>query len=210
MINFIILRHGLSKFNKARIFQGQYDVELDEIGVAQAERNAEYIVRNYRIDKIVSSDLSRAYCTAKPIADRLGLPIETMKDLREIDVGRWSGCPIADIEKLFPEDYAHYRKSVGDSRPTGGESLAELRARVKTAFERIAKENDGKTVLVTTHGGVIRAIVAEWTGVPYDEMRSVPIVRNASITLATYDNGVATFSQIGENAHLGDLATEGK
>ena len=208
MVNFIILRHGLSKFNKARIFQGQYDVELDEIGVAQAERNAEYVVKNYQIDKIVSSDLSRAYCTAKPIADRLGLPIETTKDLREIDVGLWSGRPIAEIREIFPEDYAHYRKSVGDSRPTGGESLAELRARVRAAFTRIAEENDGKTVLVVAHGGVIRAIVAEWTGVPCDGMKGVPLVRNASITQATYDNGVAIFSQIGENAHLGDLATE--
>ena len=69
MVKFIIVRHGYSVFNKERRFTGHVDAPLDERGIEQAKRNAEYVIANYKIDCIYSSDLSRAYHTVKPIAD---------------------------------------------------------------------------------------------------------------------------------------------
>ena len=97
MVKFIIVRHGYSVFNKEKRFTGQIDAALDERGVEQAKRNAEYILNNYKIDCIYSSDSSRAYNTVKPVADALGMTIVPTKELRELYIGEWEGRRIAEI-----------------------------------------------------------------------------------------------------------------
>ena len=63
MTTLILVRHGQSESNLKHIFCGQTDVKLTEKGHAQAKKTAEYIIKNYKIDKIYSSDLQRAYDT---------------------------------------------------------------------------------------------------------------------------------------------------
>ena len=95
MIKFIIVRHGFSCGNKEKRFSGQLDVSLDEIGYSQAKSIAEYVLSNFSVDRIYSSDLSRAYDTVKPVADALGQDVVKCRELREVDVGLWrySACP---------------------------------------------------------------------------------------------------------------------
>ena len=83
MTRFIIIRHGLSVYNEARRFQGHLDIPLHAIGLEQADASAKYVLENYKIDRVYSSDLCRASRTAQPIADGLGLPLELDKRLRE-------------------------------------------------------------------------------------------------------------------------------
>ena len=77
----IMIRHGYSKSNKAFRFTGHLNIGLDERGKAQAEKLGEYF-KNHKIDKLYSSDLIRAYDTAKPISKATGLPIIADKRLR--------------------------------------------------------------------------------------------------------------------------------
>ena len=143
MVKFIIVRHGFSLGNKEGRFTGQLDVPLDEIGYAQAESVAKYILDNFKIDVIYSSELCRAYDTALPVAKALGLEVKKRKGLNEVDVGLWQGKRIDDVEKEFPESFELYRRSPGLSRFDGGESYAELRERVVIEFDNLAKENEG-------------------------------------------------------------------
>ena len=69
MVRFVIVRHGLSIYNKERKFTGQSDIPLDEIGFEQAQNTANYILKNYKIDKIYSSD-------SKKIENKINLNIE--------------------------------------------------------------------------------------------------------------------------------------
>lgn len=208
MTKFLILRHGYSKGNKERKFTGQQDVPLDEIGVAQAESAAKYILENFKIDSIYSSPLSRAYNTAKPVADALSLPINTVEDIKEIDVGVWEGMRVVDIAEQYPEEFELYSTNVGLARPVGGESYLELAERVSKAFAQIAQENPGKTVLVATHGGVIRALRYAWLGYTPEQLQSIPHVTNASLTVAEYADGKGEFKMIDFNEYLDDKVTE--
>ena len=109
-------------------------------------------------------------------------------------MGDWQGKLITDVEKEFPESFALYKENPGLSHFDGGESYAQLQQRVVAAMNELAVENDEKTVLVGTHGGVIRTLRAAWTDTPLDKIKEIPHVPNASLTVAVYENG--SFSYI--------------
>lgn len=208
MVTFIVIRHGYSLGNKEKRFTGQMDVPLDAVGYAQAQDTAAYILQNYKIDRVYSSDLCRAYDTVKPIADALGLDVIARKDLREVDVGNWQWKRIDALEKEFPESFASYRENPGLFSFDGGESYAGAMERARLAFVQMAEESEGKTVVVGTHGGIIRALRAAWEKIPLNRFKEIPPIPNSSITIAEYEDGVTKLVEIGCTKHLADKTTE--
>ena len=112
MVTFVIIRHGFSEFNKARKFTGQMDIPLDEAGFEQARETAAYVLKNYKIDAVYSSDLCRAVDTAKPIAKALSLPIKTSEKLREMNLGEWQGMGFDEVKEKYPEKFQSFLQSV--------------------------------------------------------------------------------------------------
>ncbi len=208
MVRFIIIRHGYSQGNKEKSFSGQMDVPLDEAGFAQAKSTAEYVLKNYVVDSVYSSDLCRAVDTVKPIADALGKEVVTCKGLREVDVGDWEGMLIADVAEKYPESFASYKQTPGLARFDGGESFQEAADRTMGTMEKIAAENEGKTVVIGTHGGIVRSLQVLWSGLPMSRMQEVPMAPNSSVTVVDYENGHAEFLLVGYNEHLTEKASE--
>lgn len=202
MVTVLIIRHGFSRGNKENRFSGQMDVPLDETGILQARATAEYILSHFKVDSVYSSDLSRAVDTVKPIADALGLSVHTCKDLREVGVGDWQDRTNEEIAKLYPESIETYRKTPGLTRFDGGESFMEAQERSLRAIERIAAENEGKTVVIGTHGGNIRALQVAWMGKSMAQMQEVPYVPNCAVTVVNYENGKAEILLSGYADHL--------
>jgi len=208
MVRFLIIRHGYSESNKEKKFTGQMDAGLDATGYIQAENTAQYVAENYKVDKIYSSDLSRAYDTAVPLSKRLGIPIIKRQDLREADVGIWQGMLIEDVREKFPVEFENYRVNPGETPFPGGESYSDLMVRAEKAILDIALENEGKTVAVVTHGGVIRALRCAWNGGVMSIIKDIPHVDNASVTEVEYENGGINFNLIGYSDHLTVKVTE--
>ena len=208
MVKFVIVRHGFSVYNKEKRLSGQRDVPLDEVGISQAKCNAEYVLAHYQIDRIYSSDLCRAYKTAEPVAEALGFPITTSDQLRELFIGEWEGLLIAEVKEKYPEEMAFYRSPRPEACTKGGETKGALRARALNIMAKIAAENDGKTVLVASHGGFIRSLCCAWMGYSIEDSAGVPTLKNASLTVVNYDpaTGKAEFELYGYADHLGELA----
>lgn len=207
MTRFIILRHGLSEYNQARRFQGHLDIPLHAIGLEQADASAKYVLENYKIDRIYSSDLCRASRTAQPIAGALGLPLELDARLREIDMGLWSGLGFEEAIERFPETERIRKECLGRLRYDGGESYGDVMERVRAFADEVEKENDGKTVVIASHGGTIRALFSSWLGYGPMEMNRVPIVPNASVSVACVDRGKVTFELLHYTDHLAHVTT---
>src|SRR5262249_57811378 len=110
------------------------------------------------IDLVLSSDLQRASETAELVAARLGLPVELDPRLREVDVGEWSGLTSAEVEERFPEGYRQRRE--GRTGWVDGEELGAMAERVVAALLDLAGQHPGLLLLVVTHGGPIRAMLA--------------------------------------------------
>ena len=194
MVRFIIVRHGLTTFNKEHRYQGQCESPLDVEGIRQAEITAEHIARTYHIDAIYASDLQRTVHTAEKAAALLGLTIHTDKALREVDVGSWERRLIKEVWAESPERVEAYRNDPGTFQFEGGENFHEVYARAASSIDRIAKEHDGETVLIVSHGGTIRSLVCVWSGIPLRELRTVPTIPNTSITIAVHPADSISFN----------------
>lgn len=208
MTHLIITRHGYSEYNKTRMYTGQVDVALTELGLKQAARTAEYVAETYQIDAIYSSDLKRAMSTAIPLSERLGIPVIKEPLIKEIYGGLWENKLMPEIDRLYHDDYQIYKTTIGLARCTGGESLAELQARALEGMKKIAEENDGKTVFVATHGGVLLALTAYWMGLPLERMHETPPATNSSITEVIYENGAFKIEKYSYDEYLGSLKVE--
>ena len=202
MTRIIIVRHGQSEANAKCAFAGHTDFELSTLGIKQAGATAKYIVEKYSIDRIYTSDLSRAYGTALPISEMSGLPLITNSELREIFAGEWEGEKFDTLEEKYSEDYSVWLKDIGNAHPTGGESVKERAQRVRSAVTEIAQENDGRTVVIVSHGTPIRSLVSLFNGKDVSEMKNIPWVTNASVTEVEYKDGVFTLVSTGVDSHL--------
>ena len=208
MTHLIITRHGYSEYNKTRMYTGQVDVALTDLGLRQAARTAEYVAETYKIDAIYSSDLKRAMSTAIPLSEKLGLPVIKEPLIKEIYGGLWENKLMPEIDKLYHDDYQIYKTTIGLARCTGGESLAELQTRALEGMKKIAEDNDGKTVFVATHGGVLLALISAWMGLPLEKMHETPPATNSSITEVVYENGEFKIEKYSFDDHLGELKVE--
>jgi probable phosphoglycerate mutase len=184
-----LIRHGESQGNAIRSFLGHTNLDLTEKGHAQAECTARYL-KNVHADIIYSSDLKRAYSTAKHTADVKGMEIIKDEKLREIFAGDWEGRKFDDLLVECPESYAGlWKNDIGNSRPDNGESVAELKDRVSAEITKIAKENIGKTVFIFTHATPIRTFKAFCDNKSLDEIKDIPWASNASVSIAEYEDG---------------------
>lgn len=211
MVRLVVVRHGYSLFNKEKRFTGQADVPLTEKGIEEARLTGEYVLKNYQVDAIYSSDLSRAVDTARPVAEALGLPINKCKELRELNVGVWERMLFEDVRTQYQAEYQNYKEHP-DCAPAGiyGETFTQLQKRALEAVEKIVSENEGKTVLITSHGGTIRSLRCAWMEIALEDMYSIDHVPNASVTEVLYEDGKATIVKAGYAAHLEPGAEESR
>lgn len=209
MVTFIIVRHGCSMYNKEGRFTGQSDIPLDSAGISQANDTAKYISEHYTVDKIYSSDLSRAVNTALPTAQALGLTVIQKENLREMDLGSWTDRLVSDIRAEHPMALEKHFKAMDTTDIRSGESHAMLMERAIAAIEEIAAQNDGKTVAVFTHGGFIRALLCAWQGKDAGFISCIPSVPNASITVVEYDTAGVRILVKSHTAHLTVSPCEG-
>lgn len=197
MTRLLLIRHGYSSGNKDRRFSGQIDLPLSEEGIQQAELVCDYIRENYTVDTIYSSDLERAIDTVKPLSEALSLPINIHRELREINEGIWQGMLITEVEAKWPEEYAFYKANLGLHQFEGGECYTSLLARLLPMIEKIVADNEGKTVVIGTHGAVVRGLLSVWQGIPLERLLEVPRVPNGTVTEVELDGDVARVIKLG-------------
>ncbi|MBX3228357.1 MAG: histidine phosphatase family protein [Labilithrix sp.] len=200
-----LARHGETADNARRVFQGQGGSGLNRLGRAQAQRLAERL-RHAPPEAIYASDLERAADTARYVAEACGMTVTLDEDLREVDVGLWTGKGYDEIARLYPEEWAAWEHGL-DVRRGGGETYAELAARVERAVSRIAARHaDGSRVLLVSHGGSIKSWVARLLGVNAEGLRALAGVANTGLTLVERDGrGRHRLHSWNDVAHLDGL-----
>ena len=209
MTRMIFVRHGESTGNETHRFYGHFDGGLTERGRAQARATAEYL-KDYKIDIAYGSDLSRAFETGSIIAEPHGLVVIPDKELREIYAGEWDNLLFEEIGEKYPVEFGLWKADIWNAMPVGGEKVSDVAKRVRREVWRLARENEGKTVLIATHATPVRSLVCEWLGMADEQMKEINWVKNASVSIVDYDteNNTVKPVVIGEAEFLGDIATE--
>jgi probable phosphoglycerate mutase len=153
MARLLLVRHGESTWNARGRWQGWADPPLTDLGRAQAEAAAPAAAP---VDAVVSSDLQRARITAELMAGVLEVgAVHVEADLRERDVGDFTGLTRAEIEERWPGVLSRGNASIARD-PRFGETVEALATRVNSTLARLAATFAGQRVLVVTHGGVVR------------------------------------------------------
>lgn len=196
----LLARHGQTEANARQIFQGQGGGPLDAKGREQAALLGRRLVAT-KLDAIVSSDLARAEETARIVAEALSLTPTVDPSLREIDVGAWSGCSIDEVKERFADEYAAWHAGI-DVRRGGGETYAELAARMRRAVDRIARAHPGRAVLVVSHGAALRALACSILGVEPPGPKSLVGMRNTALAEVHHEDGAPRLVSWNDVAHL--------
>lgn len=160
LLRLILIRHGEPEQEAKGRCYGSLDVGLSEAGRAQIRSNLAS-VQNFRAQALYASPLKRAIESARILAASLQIQPTVARDLREIDFGRFEGLTYKEVEKLYPEDYKTWMERPTEIKFPQGESFAEVKARVLRFKKSLLQIHPGQTVVVVSHGGTNRILLAE-------------------------------------------------
>jgi glucosyl-3-phosphoglycerate phosphatase len=194
----VLVRHGVTDWNREGRFQGHLDPGLADAGRHEAELVATRIAADdgLRPARLVSSSLGRAVETAAAIARMTGVAVEPDPRLMEIGQGEWEGRTHAELEVTDPDRYRAWRDASGVRQPPGGEAIEAATDRVRSFLADL----DGPwPVCLVSHGGTLR-IMAHLL-FELDDARSLD-VDNASIGVATHAGGAWRLDRWNDALHL--------
>ena len=181
---FWMIRHAVVEENARAMLYGTMDVALcpDSL-LAQAPEYRALATRLPRPAAWVVTPLSRTRRTAEALmaAGYPAAPMAMEPDLQEQHLGDWQGLAHAALPPLLRLPAHAFWPLAGEERPPGGESMAEVIARVGAAMERLAERHGEADVVVVSHGGAIRAAVAHALGITADNALHLS-VQNLALT----------------------------
>jgi probable phosphoglycerate mutase len=162
----LLIRHGALVGDAERRFVGATDLPMSEAGKAQVRDLAARLAARAPFDAVYCSDLARSRRAAELLAAGRAIPIHVEPALREIDLGAWEGLTRGEIAESLPDEYARRGADIANFRPPGGESFADLAARVTPCWRRLFAESESGVVAVAGHAGVNRVILCDVLGMP--------------------------------------------
>lgn len=181
----LFLRHGATDFPENRYYcDAIEDPTLNSTGLKQARSWSERLKKQSIVAVYVSPSL-RTQETAREATGGLGLPAETLPGLRERSFGAWDGLTSDEIPKQFPAEWAAWKNDLLNFVPSQGESLVGFSNRVDGTLESLRLRHAGQTVLVVTHVGPIRMIVASALGISLENTKRL-VVGSCSLTRIEY------------------------
>lgn len=184
---FYIVRHGETVWNVQKKLQGQSDSPLTVTGKSQARNLAEKL-KAIHFDAVFSSDLLRAKRTAKILIAERELAIETKELLRERAFGKYEGKAFEEHRVQLKDKIDEYEKLADKDKFTfkyadDMESDEEIVTRLNLFIREVALSYRGKTVMVVTHGSIMRAFLIHLGFGNYQDMRSGVIKNTAYVKL---------------------------
>lgn len=187
----LLVRHGKTPTTGTVLPGRAPGLHLSDEGQAQAEAVAQRIGAladgtEHPPVAIYASPLERTVETARPIARRLGLRVRTDRGLLECDFGEWTGGQLKELAKR-PE-WTKVQRYPSTFRFPGGESFAEMQARITSAVVRLTAQHPGETVVLVSHADPIKAAVAAAAGTHLDLFQRLT-VSPCSVSALAYTEG---------------------
>ncbi|MGQ0606862.1 MAG: histidine phosphatase family protein [Chloroflexota bacterium] len=156
----LLVRHGVTDWNREGRFQGHLDPPLAEDGRMEAELLAARLAADdhLRPGRIISSTLARAWQTAEPIGTRAGVVVEPDARLIEIGQGDWEGRTHDDLAASDADRYDAWRRDAGIRQPPGGEAIESATERVRALLSDLEAEDGRWPLCIVSHGGTLRIL----------------------------------------------------
>jgi broad specificity phosphatase PhoE len=194
----LLVRHGLHDWVGRAIAGRMPHVALNAEGLGQVESLAHHL-RDLPLDAIYSSPQPRAQQTAAPIARLHRLQVLAAPEFDELDMGEWEGRSFADLERDDAQRWRHWVDHRASAAAPGGEAFTQVRDRTMRGVERLRAAHPQGTVLVASHGDVVKAIVATCLRMSLDDLETFDVAC-ASVTIIDVGEGWAQVKQVSGTA----------
>jgi broad specificity phosphatase PhoE len=174
MTTLLLVRHAAHDWLGRGVAGRMPGVALNDPGGRQAK---ELVARlqHRPAQAIYSSPLQRAQETAAPLAQALGLAVVTDDELAEIDFGEWTGLHFGELERDHREQWRLWCEHKSIAAAPGGEAFADVQRRIMARLEQLRRLHPSETVLLFSHGDVIKAALAGYLGLPLDHVERFEI-----------------------------------
>ncbi len=196
----LAIRHGETAWSRERRFAGSRDVPLTADGRRQGAALVPALAGS-AIAAIYASPLVRARESAEPLAVAQGLPLQFEPDFREMCFGEWEGLTRDEVSRRFPDDYAVWSTTPQRFAHPGGETLPAVADRVTRALASLRARHDKETVVLVSHGIVIRLLVLAALGLGPERLWSIE-ASPAGISEIEYRDDWVTVHRVNTLAHL--------
>ncbi len=197
----ILVRHGLTEWNRVERFRGRIDVPLNDTGLQQAEATGRRVAAQWQPAAIYSSPLSRAVRTAEAIGRWSGLEVGIDPGLVDIDYGNWQGLTPEEARIRWPDaiDLWYQMPQLADI--PCGERLEEVRERGMKTVDELAARHAGQTIVLVSHTVINRIILLGVLGLGNERfwrIRQEP----CAINVFEIEGGEYTLVSLNDTCHL--------
>ncbi len=197
-----LIRHGETEWNSQKRMQGHLNSDLSKVGRNQIKALGEWM-KKVSFDHIYSSDSMRAELTAKSITNYTEHLLKYDIRIREKNLGVFEGLTSDEAKGKYPEMFKLFKNAGKNYVIENGESTQQLLDRSLEFIEDIRVRHSGQSVVIVTHGGVVRVLLKHILGIPLDTPTNFHI-KNTGIFEIIW-NGNWEVSQMGKVSHLEKL-----
>jgi broad specificity phosphatase PhoE len=186
MTTLLLVRHAAHDWIGRGIAGRMPGVALNDQGSRQAK---ELIARleHRTVHVVYASPMQRTQETATPLAQARGLGVVTDPELAEIEFGEWTGRTFEELERGWHDGWRQWCEQKGSAGAPGGESFVDVQRRIMARLEQLRRVHPSETVLLFSHGDVIKAALAGYLGLPLDHVERFEI---APVSISIVEAGV--------------------
>ncbi|HJP65581.1 MAG TPA: MSMEG_4193 family putative phosphomutase [Actinomycetota bacterium] len=198
----LLVRHAQAETTGRRLTGRSLGIHLSETGLRQAQQLADRLI-GVPLAAVYSSPLERCTETAQVLAQPRGLEVAPMPEVVEVDYGRWTGRPLAQLTRTAL--WKRVMMAPSTVRFPDGERLDEVQHRSVAALSSMASRHPKRTVAVVTHAEVIRLALAHFSGVHIDLFQRW-VIHPASVSAVGLGDGMPRLLRVNDTGTLEDLA----
>ena len=198
-----IVRHAEAEGNLYRRIHGWYDSLITDTGDRQIAALAQRFAQ-IPVDAVYASDLFRTRITAGAVYRQKGLPLRTDRNLREVSLGEWEDRTWGEVARNDTARLKQFYATSSAWQVEGGETFAQVQARIKKAVLDIAARHPGQTVAIFSHGTAIRCLQGALRGLAPDEMTALGHCENTGVTCLRVEGDRVEIVYENDASHLPD------
>lgn len=192
-LNLYIVRHGETKWNVQKRFQGQTDSDLTEKGKKKVGKTGEEL-KNILFDAVYTSELGRAVKSAEIILSKninKESKLQKLSELNEVYFGKWQGLSYNEIFEKYPEEANNYFYDIKKyyAKNIEAEELKDALDRFLKGMDKIVKNHKSRNILVVTHGTVLEMFINHVINKDTKDIDERKLIGNGKYRIFTYKNG---------------------
>ena len=202
MTKLILARHGETVWNVEKIYRGRADVNLDEVGIKQAELLGKYL-SNWKLEAIYSSPLKRALDAANIVARYQKIGVHVAEGFIDFDYGEWQSLPEEEAKRLYPTLHNEWHNNPHKVKMPGGESLEDVRKRAVEVVNDVLPKYQG-SILLVSHRVVNKVLICSLLGLDNSHFWNINL-DVGGITIFNYVDGRFVLTRHNDTSHLKEL-----